>query len=301
MLSTMNDSSSRRAFLRRLGVVTGGLAVTGLLETTEFRRSAESATDTLAKLQQTHYALLSSYNQPAHDWFTPGDGKWHGMDVDIVQYILPKIGVTKWDYIVADWSAMIPGLQAKRWDLMSIGMSILPQRVGQVLFSEPAYRQGSAIVAKAGNPKNIKGKPAFVGHKIGAVLGAGELDDVRSVQGATAVPYKTAAEMFADIKIGRIDAAEMDEAEAGYDLTQSPDPALEVLHQWEGKVWYLAGVVFRKDDTRLKAVFDRYIKQMKSDGTMLKILESYGFGKDNMVPVNCAIEPAGSSTFKCAG
>jgi polar amino acid transport system substrate-binding protein len=185
--------------------------------------------------------------------------------------------------------------------MMSIGMSILPKRVGQVLFSEPAYRQGSAIIVKAGNPKKITGMSDYAGHKIGAVLGAGELDDVKSVQGAEAVPYKTAAEMFADIKIGRIDGAEMDEAEAGYDLKQSPDPELEVLHQWTGKVWFLAGLVFRTEDTRLKAVFDRYINQMKADGTMLKILETYGFAKDNMVPVNCTLQPAGPTTFKCAG
>jgi polar amino acid transport system substrate-binding protein len=300
MVETLSGTLSRRSFLGYLGLAAGSLSIGGLLEACG-SQGGTSTEDTLAKIQRTKYALLSSYNQAAHGWFSAGDGKWHGMDVDIVEYILPKIGVTKWDYIVNDWSGMIPGLLAKRWDFMSIGMSIFPTRQQVVDFSEPPYRSGSAIVVLAGNPKNITGKPSYAGHRIGAVLGAGELDDIKSVSGATAVPYKTAADMFADIKAGRIDACEMDEGEAGYDFSQSPDPALQVLHQWEGKQWDYAGLVFRKEDTRLSSTFNTYIKQMKSDGTMLAIIEKYGFGTDNMVPVPCTLQPMpGSNNVQCA-
>jgi hypothetical protein len=34
------------------------------------------AQDTLTKLKTAKYALLASYNEPPHDWFDPGDGKW---------------------------------------------------------------------------------------------------------------------------------------------------------------------------------------------------------------------------------
>src|SRR5437867_4471634 len=96
-----------------------------------------AAQDALTKLKTTKYALLASYNEPPHDWFDPAEGKWKGIDNDIVEHILRRLGVEKWDFIVADWSALIPGLQAKRWDLMSVGMSITDKRKQEVAFSEP--------------------------------------------------------------------------------------------------------------------------------------------------------------------
>ena len=52
-----------------------------------------ACTNTLCKLQTTKYALLASYNEPPHDWFDSTDGKWKGVDNDVVEYILPKLGV----------------------------------------------------------------------------------------------------------------------------------------------------------------------------------------------------------------
>jgi len=232
-------------------------------------------------MQRSHYARLSAYNQVAHDWFAAG--KWQGMDVEIVESILPKLGVTNWDYVVADWSAMIPGLLAKRWDLMSIGMSICCDREKQVLFSAPVYRQGSGLVVAAGNPKGIHGHGTFPGHKIGAVLGSGELDDIRSISGASAVPFRTSSDMFLALKTGRIDAIEMDEGEAAYGLKASGIKGLKLLHTWDGKVWYNAALVMRKSDSNLKRALDRQIARLKANGQMLKILKTYGFGKANMV------------------
>jgi polar amino acid transport system substrate-binding protein len=238
-----------------------------------------AATDTLAKIQEANYATLGSYNQLAHGWFD--GGKWHGMDVDIVESILPKLGVKKWDYTVADWSALIPGLVAKRWDLMSIGMNIRPDRAKVVLFSAPVYRAGSVLIVKDGS--DIKGHAQFPGKKIGAVLGGSEVDDIKSVAGAEAVVYKTAGDMYADLVAGRIDAIEMDEGEAAYSFKQNPIAGFTVLHEWEGKIWFNNGIVMRLGDTQLKAELDKQIADLKSSGKMLQILETYGFGASNMV------------------
>ncbi|WP_167309674.1 substrate-binding periplasmic protein [Terrimesophilobacter mesophilus] len=222
---------------------------------------------------------MGSYNQLAHGWFE--GGKWHGMDVDIIEAILPEIGVHTWDYTVADWSALIPGLVAKRWDLMSIGMNIRPDRAKVVLFSDPVYRAGSVLIVKDGS--DIKGHAQFSGKRIGAVLGGSEVDDIKSVPGAEAVVYKTAGDMYADLKADRIDAIEMDEGEASYSFKLNPIPGFTVLHDWEGKIWFNNGVVMRLEDTRLKEQIDKYIAELKSSGKMLEILEAYGFGESNMV------------------
>ena len=239
--------------------------------------------DTLTKLKTTKYALLASYNEPPHDWFDPTDGKWKGIDNDIVEYILPKLGVEKWDFIVADWSGLIPGLQAGRWDLMSVGMSITDKRKEEIAFSEPIYQYGDCLVVKKGNPKNVKGKADWPGKKIGGILGSTSIDEIKAVSGAEAVPYKTHADMFADVKSGRLDLALADETTTAYAFTVNPEPDLEILHEWEGKKPRPTGIGFRKEDTALKAAFDAELKKMREDGTLLQILQKYGLGEANLI------------------
>lgn len=242
-----------------------------------------AAQDTLTKLKTTKYALLASYNEPPHDWFDPDDGKWKGIDNDIVEHILRKFGVEKWDFIVADWSALIPGLQAKRWDLMSVGMSITDKRKQEINFSEPIYQYGDGLVVRKGNPKQIRGKADWAGKRIGGILGATSIDEIKAVPGATAVPYKQHGDMFTDVKAGRIDAALADETTAGYAFVVNPEPDLEVLHEWQGKAPRPSGIGFRKEDVALKAAFDEELRRMKADGTLLAILKKYGLTEANLV------------------
>ena len=242
-----------------------------------------TAADSLAKLKSTKYALLASYNEPPHDWFDPADGKWKGIDNDVVEYILKKLGVEKWDFIVADWSALIPGLQAGRWDLMSVGMSITDKRKQEINFSEPIYQYGDAIVVRKGNPKNIKGKADWVGKKIGGILGATNIDEIKAVAGAEAVPYKQHGDMFGDVKAGRIDAALADETTTGYAFVVNPEPDLEIIQVWTGKSPRPSGIGFRKEDVALKAAFDAELAKMKADGTLLAILKKYGLSEVNLI------------------
>jgi polar amino acid transport system substrate-binding protein len=236
----------------------------------------------LTKMKTTKYALLASYQEPPHDWFDAADGKWKGIDNDIVEYMLKDLGVDKWDFIVADWSGLIPGLQAKRWDLMSVGMSITDKRKEEINFSEPMYQYGSALIVKTGNPKNIKGTSDFPGKRIGAILGSTDLDTVKA-GGAEAVSYKQHSDLFADVMSGRIDAAMADETTTGYAFVVQPNPEMEVLHDWQGKTPRPTGIGMRKEDTALKAFVDQEIVKMKADGTLLKILQKYGLGDANMI------------------
>ena len=95
--------------------------------------------DTLDKLKETKYALLGSYNEPPHNWIEPSGGGYKGIDFEIGQAILTKLGVETIHEIPVDWSGLIPGLQAGRWDLLAVGMSITEERAKQINFTNPIY------------------------------------------------------------------------------------------------------------------------------------------------------------------
>jgi polar amino acid transport system substrate-binding protein len=276
-----NRGLSRRDFLRCATIVSGGAAISGVL--LGARAGSVDAAGTLAKLKASRYALLASYNEPPHDWFDSADGKWKGIDNDIVVHFLQSLGVKSWDFIVADWSALIPGLQAHRWDLMSVGMSITEKRKQLVSFSEPIYQYGDVIIVKKGNPENIKGKSDYKGKKIGGILGATSIDEIQAVPGATAVPYKTHGDMVNDVAAGRIDAAQAGETTASYAAKVQPDPRVELLHNYGGYSPRPSGMVFRKEDVDLKAAADTELRKMKTDGTLVGILEKYGLSASNVI------------------
>ena len=76
--------------------------------------AAESCTDTLTKAQAASYVRMSSYQQPPHGWFDINSGKYQGIDVEVIEEVLKGLNIKDWDYVTADWGAMIPGLTACR-------------------------------------------------------------------------------------------------------------------------------------------------------------------------------------------
>lgn len=242
-----------------------------------------ASADTLDKLKESKYALLGSYNEPPHNWIEPSGGGYKGIDYEIAETILKGLGVQEINEIPVDWSGLIPGLQAGRWDMLAVGMSITAERAKQVNFTRPIYEYGSALIVPAGNPKGIKGLKQFPGHRIGAILGGTDADLIKSVEGAELVAYKTHPEMLNDIKAGRIDAALAGETTAAYANVVQPEPAVELLHEWEGKAARPTGFAFRMDDKALLDYFNAALDKMKQDGSLAAVLAKYGLSDANIV------------------
>ena len=262
---------------RRALVLTGG----ALLATVTLTASASA--DTLEKIKDTKYVLLGSYNEPPHNWIEPAGGGYKGIDYEIAEAILKGLGVTEINQIPVDWSGLIPGLQAGRWDMLAVGMSITEERAKQVNFTKPIYGYGSALIVAKGNPKSIKGVGQFPGNKIGAILGGTDADLIKSIAGAELVAYKTHPEMLTDLKVGRIDAALAGETTAAYANVLQPEPEIELMHEWDGKSARPTGFAFRKDDEALLAHFNATLDQMKADGSLAAILKKYGLSAGNIV------------------
>ena len=67
------------------------------------------------------------------------DGELTGATVALHREIFKNLGIENVEGVATDFGALIPGLQAGRFDVVSAGMSILPQRCEQALFSEPEF------------------------------------------------------------------------------------------------------------------------------------------------------------------
>ncbi|MBZ9799837.1 MULTISPECIES: transporter substrate-binding domain-containing protein [Mesorhizobium] len=57
--------------------------------------------------------------------------------------------------VVTEWGSLVPGLQASRFDFITAGMWIKPERCRNVLFSEPIATERGALLVPKGNPEGL--------------------------------------------------------------------------------------------------------------------------------------------------
>ena len=99
---------------------------------------------------------------PTYEPFTfKQGGKPTGFDVDIAIALCEQIQ-RKCVFVEQGWDSMIPGLMARKYDVIISSMSITEDRLKQVDFSEKYYNTPSRVVVKKdvtfSGPASIKGK-----------------------------------------------------------------------------------------------------------------------------------------------
>src|SRR5262245_28813220 len=143
------NAISRRALLG-LGV---GLA-------TLYGTAIAQAESTLERAKTDGYIRVGFANEAPFGYATP-DGKLTGEAPEVAKAVLAKMGIAQVDGVLTEFGSLTPGLKAGRFDIIAAGMFINPKRCAEILFSEPSYGIGQAILVKQGNPKGIKDYASF--------------------------------------------------------------------------------------------------------------------------------------------
>ncbi|NUS72437.1 MAG: ectoine/hydroxyectoine ABC transporter substrate-binding protein EhuB [Corynebacteriales bacterium] len=147
----MPPQLSRRALLAS-AVLLGGLAATSCS-----RIAAEGEVeggDLLERLQERGSVKIGIASEPPFGYIND-EGDPTGEAPEIAKVIFARLGVDKVIPVPVDFSALIPGLKAQLFDVVSAGMYISPVRCEQVLFSDPDYLMLDAFIVPAGNPLGL--------------------------------------------------------------------------------------------------------------------------------------------------
>ena len=113
------------------------------------------AEGTLERIKEDGFVRVGFPNQVPYAYAT-ADGKLTGADAEVARAVIERMGVGAMDGVLTEFSGLIPGLKAGRTDI-ALAMFVNPTRCQQVIFSEPIYGIGQALVVPAGNPKGIEG------------------------------------------------------------------------------------------------------------------------------------------------
>ena len=206
------------------------------------------------------------------------DGKLKGFDIDIAAALCTRMKVTC-TLVQAEFDAMIPALRAKKFDAIIASMSITPERLKAVDFSDKYYNTPARIVTKANaafeaTPDGLKGK------KIGVQRTT--IHDryaTATFKGAEVVRYAKQDEVFLDLVNGRIDATLADSVAADQGFLKTPSGKGFAFRgaEFNDPAFFGtgAGIAVRKGDKALQARLNAALAAIRADGTYKRINDKY--------------------------
>lgn len=216
-------------------------------------------------------------------WAYPGDnGEPLGFVNALTLVVLEEMGITNYETSVNEWSGLIPGLQANRYDIITGGMYILKSRCENINFSDPIGLFGDAMLVPAGNPQNIHNYQDVI--KTGATLvtGAGfntvEAAKKEGVPDDQMMLVAGEVEILAAMKAGRADAAvqtffgakeHVDKSDGKFEVTDPAD-----MPEWTQN-W--VGIGMRHSDTDFLAAFNEAMAKVIGGEKWMEAVAPYGY------------------------
>lgn len=197
-----------------------------------------------------------------------------GFDVDLGEELARRLGVgVQW--VPTPWMDIIPGLQARRYDVILSAMEIIAAREGQVDFVE-YLRSGHVIVVPRGNPKGIASLDDLAGRTVAVQIGTPNEDLARSVPGATVVTRSTYLDALVAVQQGTADAAILHEPAARYHVALEPG-VFEAAGPALGRV--PLGIAVHEADDDLGEAIAAALEAVKADGTFARLYRKW-FGQE---------------------
>jgi len=217
---------------------------------------------------------------PTYEPFTfKQDGKPTGFDVDIANALCEQIK-RKCVFVEQPWDGMIPGLMARKYEVIISSMSITDERKKVVEFTDKYYNTPSRVVTK----KDVKytGPASIKGKKIGVLKASTQekyaLGELKPA-GVEVVSYDAQDQVYLDIKAGRLDGTVADHVEVTGGFLSKPEGK---DYELKGEELYIpkyfgigAGIGLRKGQDALKGELNAAIKAIRANGTYKKINDKY--------------------------
>lgn len=197
--------------------------------------------------------------------FVDKNGKPSGFDVESMDWIAKKMGFTV-EHKPMDWDGIIPSLLAKKIDMVCSGMSISPERLERVNFSNPYWNIRKYFLV--GKDSALTRDDLLNGKKIlGVQAGTNEAEKLKQLAESegynyTLRFYESPPLAIEDLINGRIDGAAIDSAPADEAMNKGKKP-IKVAGEFADPDDF--GVAVRKEDAKLLDTINKGYELLKAD------------------------------------
>jgi polar amino acid transport system substrate-binding protein len=141
-------------------------------------------------------------------------GELQGMHVELGNAIAKWLGLEP-EYQRVEFAIMVPGLAAKRWDMINTGIYWTEER-SKLMYMVPTERSSLGFIVARGNPLKIGAWEDLSGHRVSVELGGIEERRSRDVDemlkkagkpGIEVLTFNNFGSAFQALRAGQVDAA----------------------------------------------------------------------------------------------
>lgn len=240
-----------------------------------FVTSGVQAADTIKIVSDTAYAPFE---------FKDSDQVYKGIDVDIITAVAEKKG---WNYEQSypGFDAAVNAVQAGQADAIMAGMTATEERKKVFTMSDTYYDTKVVIATLKG--KGITNYSQLKGKTVGVKNGTAAqrfLDTNKDKYGYEIKTFDTGDLMNNSLQAGAVDAIMDDKPVLQYAIDQGQN--LEINMDGEAVGSFAFGVKKGSDKEYLVTEFNEALAEMKEDGSLEQIIQTWTGGSSNSVAAN---------------
>jgi polar amino acid transport system substrate-binding protein len=205
--------------------------------------------------------------------------KLAGFEIDLARDLCARMKVSC-SFVAQDWDGLIPGLLARHYDAIMAAMEITGEARKKIAFTKPYIRMPSAFMTLKQRATLDTSPAGLVGKAIGVESRGAHQAYLEDVYEQSEIrPYATLADAILDLAEGRLDCVfGGKDAIAAYMKTYMEAQCCVLTTEVPRDPAYFGdgiGIGLRKEDTGLKAMFEKALDSCVADGTFAKIRGKY--------------------------
>ncbi|MHC5558832.1 ectoine/hydroxyectoine ABC transporter substrate-binding protein EhuB [Kocuria sp. U4B] len=276
-------------------------AVAGLLLLSACGGAQEEQGSTLSQAREEGSITVGFAGEAPYSF--EEDGELTGAAVDLHRAIFQELGIQELEGVNTEFGSLIPGLSADRFDAVSAGMSILPERCEQAAFGDPEFMYTTALLVPEGNPRGLQTLDDVAADpqvRLVTMTGAieGDYADALGIENTEVGGPQDGMDAVVN---GRADVFALGGIALNWMEQQNPDAPIEVTESYvqeiDGVPQVGAGAtVFRTEDQELRDAYNEQLARIVGDEERyLELMSPYG--------ITAQERPDGSVTTEqlCAG
>jgi polar amino acid transport system substrate-binding protein len=247
----------------------------------------------LERIQREGVVRVGYANEAPYAFMDSAQGKLTGEAPEILRAVMDKLGVDKVEGVLTEFGALIPGLKARRFDIIAAGMYITPQRCEQIAFSDPTYVIGEAFIVETGNPLGLHSYENVREHDsatIGVMAGAVEHGYAKDlgIPAGRIIVFPDNVSGLDGVRSGRVDAFAATSltvndllSKTNDDRVEMADPFTDPVIDGESVRGYGA-FGFRPEDSALREAFNAELAGFLGTPEHLDLVRPFGFTEDTI-------------------
>lgn len=239
---------------------------------------SEAAADAVAAIQARGSITMVTNAEFEPFEFKDGDSIV-GIDAEIAQKIADKLGV-KLEITDIAFDSVVPSVQSGKADFGAAGMTITPDRIKNVDFTDPYFTTTQAIIVAVDS--EITGRADLNDKIVGVQTGTTgdeyctNEDGSGDIHVAEVKRYNKGLDAVSDLATGRVDAVVIDKNTAKALVSKNSDK-VKLLDEAMTQEEYAISVA---KGSNLTAAINEVLAEMKANGELNAIFEKYGADND---------------------